>query len=777
MHNKQGSHLLTFCNAYSSLCWLCCILALLLQTNLSFALSTNLEAIDVVTLAGNKLQIQMRMNAPIEEPQVFQTDNPARIALDFANISNALGKKMVNVDQGAVSSIYLMAAGDRLRVVVNLLESVPYQTEVSGNLVLLTLSAKTARNSSMPVSRAPSAPVNNGQNAISRYLPQQGIANVDFRRGDKGEGRIILNLANPNTVINAKEVAGKIEVEFLNTVLPAGLAKNLDVTDFATPVKAVALQMRGPNTVVAVTPVNSNYEYSSLQADGNFIIEFRPLTPEEKVAQEKEKFAYVGEKLSLNFQDIEIRSVLQILADFTKLNVVAADNVQGKVTLQMNDVPWDQALDLILKSKGLSKRTNGSVILVAPTAEINKIEKDELDAKNVVEQLEPLKTEYIQINYAKAENFRLLISGMSTGGVDGCAISKAQMNMLNSSSGGGGAGAASMSGAMPGGAGMPGMGGMGGGSSAGGGGANGQDIYRLLSQRGTAVVDGRTNTLIIKDTSDKIVEIRKLIELLDKPVRQVMIESRIVLASNNLAKELGVRFGAAKAANVGGGQSFAMGGNATKGNVDGSLNVKDSLIDLGATGTAIASGFPPAALGMTLARGADYVLNLELSALQNAGEAEILSNPRVMTSDRCKAVITQGQQIPYQTFTVINGLTTPSVTFQQAILQLEVIPQITPSGSVIMNLSIKKDEALDANANPRINNREINTTVTVSDGETVVLGGVFENDLNKSEDSIPFLSDLPGVGSLFKHKINTDKKRELLIFVTPKIAVEGIAIQ
>lgn len=762
MSHKQGSHLHNNHIASPGGHWLYCIFVLLLQLNCSWANAASLQSVDAASLTGNKLQIQLSMDSEVQSPQVFQTDNPSRIALDFTGVKNGLNTKTININQGVVSNVYFMEAEGRLRVIVNLLASVPYDVTLKGNQVLLTLTAK-ADHASIPHAN----PAINNAPSIPRYLPPQGISNIDFRRGDKGEGRVIVRLASPNTLINAKEIAGKIEVEFINTTLPPSLSKNLDVSDFATPVKNVMLQMRGGNTVITITPVNGNYDYSSFQGNGEFTLEFRPLTQEEKVAQEKEKFPYVGEKLSLNFQDIEIRAVLQILADFTKLNVVAADNVQGRVTLQMNDVPWDQALDLILKSKGLSKRMNGSVILVAPTSDINKIEADELEAKKVVEQLEPLKTEYIQINYAKAENFRLLVTGLSTGGVDGCAISKAQTSLLSSS--GGGAGGAS--GANSGGA----SGNLNGSSSNSGNGQ--QDVYRLLSTRGSAVVDGRTNMLIIKDTAEKITEIRKLIELLDKPVRQVMIESRIVLASNNLAKELGVRFGASKAANAGGGKTFALGGNGTSGNVDGSLNVKDALVDLGATGAAVASGFPPAALGMTLARGADYVLNLELSALQNAGDAEILSNPRVMTSDRCKAVITQGQQIPYQTFTVINGVTTPSVTFKEAILQLEVIPQITPSGSVIMNLSIKKDEARDASANPRINNREINTTVTVSDGETIVLGGVFENDRNKSADSIPFLSDLPGIGPLFSHKIDTDQKRELLIFVTPKIAVEGLTPQ
>lgn len=776
MHFKQGFHLPLFCRALPRLRWLC-LLLLILQITPVNADNASLEAVDVVSLTGNKVQVQLQMSGEVTTPQVFQTDNPSRVALDFEGVNNGLHKKVINVNQGGVSSIYAMEAGNRLRVVANLLESLPYQTEVRGNRVLLTLSPK---GSTASPSAAPISSFTDYNKSVSRLLPKQDVSAIDFRRGDRGEGRIIIALANPNTVINSKEVGGKVEVEFLNTILPGSVSRNLDVSDFATPVSNVTVQMRGGSTVVTATPVNGNYEYSSFQSDGRFTMEFRPLTQEEKVALEKEKVTYVGEKLSLNFQDIDIRSVLQILADFTKLNVVAADNVQGKVTLQMNDVPWDQALDLILKSKGLSKRTNGSVILVAPTADINKIEAEELETKQIVEELEPLKTEYIQISYAKAENFRLLITGSSTGSIDGCAMPKSEANSAL-----GGGSSSSMSNSVsnssasmnPGQLNTGGLGdtGFGGRSRNNRGGNGAQDQYRLLSNRGSAVVDGRTNTLIIKDTADKIVEIRKLIDLLDKPVKQVMIEARIVLANNDFAKELGVRFGGGKVANVGSGKTFGLGGSGTRGNADGSVTINDKLVDFGATGTAIASNFPPAALGMTLARGADYVLNLELSALQNNGDAEILSNPRVMTSDRCKALITQGQQIPY--VTPQTAQTPPTVTFQDATLQLEVIPQITPSGSVIMNLKIKKDEAREGVSNPPINKREINTTVTVGDGETVVLGGVFENDKSKSSDSIPFLSDLPGIGPLFTHKTNIDKKRELLIFVTPKIAIENMAVQ
>lgn len=756
MNIKQGRHLLKQ-QGFGLLSQLLLSFALGLAYTTVQADTQSLQAVNVVTLSGDKLQIQLQMDGDAVLPQVFQTDNPARIAMDFTNLRNGLNKKSIPINAGGATNVMVMETDDKTRVIVNLLQATPFETTVKGNQVLLTLSAKMARPSNQPMTQAPMvAPT------VSRFLPQQGISTIDFKRGDKGEGRVIIGLANPNTVIDTKETGGKVVVNFLNTTLPVELAKNLDVGDFATPIKSLSMQKRGENTVLTVTPMNGNYEYSSFQADGNLTLEFRQLTAEEKITKEKEKFPYSGEKLSLNFQDIEIRSVLQILADFTKLNVIAADNVVGKITLQMNDVPWDQALDLILKSKGLSKRQNGDVILVAPTADINKMESEELEAKKVVEQLEILKTEYIQINYAKAENFRSLIMGSSTGSFDGCDISNTGKQNSSSSE------SQQYSESKLGQKGQEEKNVQ---SGQGGGQSRQPENYRLLSMRGTAVVDGRTNTLIVKDTGDKITEIRKLIELLDKPVRQVMIESRIAIASDNFARTLGVRFGAAKAAAIGGDNVFAVGGgnNGTRQNISGqNMTVNDTLVDLGA---AAISGTPPGALGMTLARGADYVLNLELSALQASGQGEILSNPRVMTSDRCKAVIKQGVQYPYSVAVPVQGGgVVYSVAFKDAFLKMDVTPQITPSGSITMNLNIAKDEVGDATANGvPINSKEVATTVTVNDGETVVLGGVFEGELNNLTNKIPFLADLPGIGFLFTNKSKVDKKRELLIFVTPKV--------
>ncbi|MCK5478393.1 MAG: type IV pilus secretin PilQ, partial [Methylococcales bacterium] len=505
---------------------------------------------------------------------------------------------------------------------------------------------------------------------VTQLLPEQTIKGIDFRRGPKGEGRLLIELSTPNTVVDVKEQGGKVIMNFLNTRLPEALVKSFDVTDFATPIQKIDAQPRGAGVNIAITPVDGNYDYSSYQSDRLLTVDFIPLTVAEKEALQKDKFPFSGNKLSLNFQDIEVRSVLQILADFTELNIIASDSVGGNVTLRLNDVPWDQALELILKSKGLSQRQTGNVVLVAPTAEITKIEQEELAAKKVVEQLAPLRTEYIQINYAKAEDFKTILYTRSarregTGNTQG-------RNRI-------------------------------------------EDEFRLISPRGTVIVDSRTNTLIVKDTAEQLKEIRDLIALLDVPVRQVLIESRIVIANTGFAQELGVKFGIAEQNSLGGDTDFGLTGTGVETSENSNI-----LADL--SGALAASG--PGALAVTLASGADYVLNLEINALQNDNEGELLSNPRVMTTDRVQASIKQGVQIPYQT----QSQDGPVTELVDAVLELDVTPQITPSRSVIMELNIKKDSPGAApvssglGAAIPINTREINTTVQVNDGETIVLG-------------------------------------------------------
>jgi type IV pilus assembly protein PilQ len=736
-----------------------------------------LSGIDFATQAGDKLQIEMEMTGAAITPKIFKTDNPARIALDFPGVKSALAKKMYPINQGAASSVYVVEAAGRVRVVVNLAEATPFETKVIGNKVLLTLiPAKAAAPVAIKPIVAKAAPSGvapvaaKAASAVAAALmPVQNISGFDFKRGDKGEGRILVSLANPNTIVNSKEQGGKVIISFLNTQLPESLAKRLDVSEFATPVKFIDTVSSDQQTTITVAMQNNLYDYSVFQADGLLTVEFRPLSTEEKDSLDRSRTKYSGDRLSLNFQEIEIRSVIAILAEFTGQNVVAGDDVTGTITLKLDDVPWDEALDFIMMTKDLGKYETGNVTLISPLDKIKDYKKKQQETDKVVEQLDPLVTEYIKINYAKAENFRNLLNGEDTGAFGACGVTDAASSGGSSSSSGSSstsaAGGASASSAV-------------GGAS---GSETSNDKFGLLSPRGSVVVDARTNTLIVHETAKRLDEIKKLIRKLDVPVRQVMIEARVVIADDSFTENLGVKFGAAKAAAIGGGKNFAVGGSGTRGNGnlapndDGTIGtLSDSLVDLGVAGL---TSTPPGALGMTLARGADYVLNLELQALQVEGRGEIVSNPRVMTMDRCKAVMMQGVQIPVTTAASANQPATTS--YIDAVLKLNATPQITPSGSVIMDLLITKDNANSTSnpvsGNPGIDKREIKTSVLVEDGETVVLGGVYEGAESYGKNKIPFFADLPGIGFLFTNSTENKTKKELLIFVTPKIMKDNVA--
>lgn len=719
--------------------------------NLAWASGLEIKKLNFAALSGDKVQLQLEMSGAALAPKVFQTDNPARIALDFAGVKSGLKQKNFPVNKGAASDVYVIEAGGRTRVVINLVESVPYETQIIGNKVLLTLKESNSTAdvaipvatteplpTQAPVAVAQEQPDDSGKGSVvARLLPQQMIRDIDFKRGAGGEGLLVVKLANPNTIVDAKEKGGKVVLKFLNTKLPKALNKRFDVSDFATPVQKIDAMSRGTNTEIVITTADGNYDYSSFQEKGTLIVDFRPMTEAEKEEEIKKKFPYIGDKLSLNFQDIDVRSVLQILADFTELNIVASDTVTGNVTLRLNDVPWDQALELILKANGLSKRESGNVVLVAPTEEITKLEEEELAAQKVVEQLEPLRTEYIQINYAKAEDIRAMLLGGTSASASAVANT--------------GTASATVAGVA---------------------------TSRLLSDRGIATVDVRTNRLIVKDTADRMEDIRELIELLDVPIRQVMIESRIVIASKDFAQDIGVRFGVAKGATVGSNKFAALGGRGQNVLTSNALNGEtpiveipdnNALVDLAAAGIG---ANPPFALGLTLARAADYVLNLELSALENENKGEIIANPRVMTSDRVTAYIKQGIQI--QLTTPGTGESPPTQELVDALLELNVTPQITPNGSVIMELKVKKDSP-DLGTGG-INKREVSTTVQVDNGETVVLGGVYEGESGRDIYKVPLFGDLPLIGFLFRKNFESENKRELLIFVTPKIIKQSLAM-
>ena len=740
-----------------------CVLLFLTYSTFVNADDLSLTGLNISAIAGDKLQIQLEMNGPATEPKIFHTDNPARIALDFSGVKNGLNKKVFPINQGAASNIYVAEAPGRVRVVINMLESMPFETKVVGNKLLLTLNRAQTFPTTPPkpadIHTKLPAGIKKTNSIVSSLIPEQNISGFDFKRGDKGEGRILVYLANPNTIVNSRQDGAKVIINLLNTSLPESLAKRLDVSEFATPLKYIDTSSLNRETTISVTMQNDLYDYSLFQSDGLLTIEFRPLTPEEKDALERTRVKYVGDRLSLNFQDIEIRSVIAILAEFTGQNIVAGDDVTGTITLKLDDVPWDEALDFIMMTKDLEKFESGNVILIAPVGKIKDYKKQQDETATVIEQLDPLVTEYIKINYARAENFKNLLNGLDTGQFGSCGVSGVKGTSGSSPSSGSSSaqsmqssnqaitqGAANQSGIN----------------------TSNNDAFKILSPRGSVVVDARTNTLIIRETAKRLEEAKNLIRKLDVPVRQVMIDSRIVIASNTFAKELGVRFGVAGSDTTFG--KIATSSSTINNPINGTAIADNALVDLAATN-------PYGALGMTLARGADYVLNLELSALQDQGKGEVVSNPRVMTTDRCTAKIKQGKQIPYTSGS--SPTTAANVQFVDALLELDVLPQITPSGSISMTLNITKDEEDQAqtrpNQQPPIIKRQVETTVQVMDGETVVLGGVFEGNLKNNNSEIPFLSDLPGIGFLFKRTLNKDEKQELLIFITPKIIKDNAA--
>ncbi len=744
MNIKQSG----FCMSYIKQRALSHIFALIIllfgQVSLAWAEDIALTSVNLNVLSGDNVQLSFEMTDSVKMPKVFHTDSPARIVLDFMGTKSALAQKKNVINSGGVSSFVAIEAAGRLRVVINLLKLVAYEVKVEGRRAIVTLrsSGKMARDSHKRLSEKTLT-------QFAALIPKQAINKIDFRRGKKGEGRLLISLSNPNTVVNTQEKAGKIELTFLNTRISNQYIKKMDVLDFATPVSMVEAKKVGSKVKILITPVDSNYAYTSFQSDGLLAVDIRPITTAEEEEKRREKFPYSGERLSLSFHDIEVRSVLQVLADFTDLNIIVNDSVTGKLTLRLNDVPWDQALDFILKAQGLAKRQAGNVILVAPTAEISKLEQEELDAKQVVERLEPLKTEYIQINYAKALNFRNILLGLSSLNTNGCAVTSSSNSLRGGGLQGGGQ-----------------QGGQGNFGNSGGSGANGrgQNNYTLLSDRGTALVDSRTNTLIVRDTAKHLEEIREMISLLDISVEQVLIEARIVIAESGFAQELGVKFGAAYTTG-----DFSVGGT-TGGatNPGGGGDVISPIL------SNLAVSNPYGALGMTLADGANYVLNLEITALQDDRKAEFVSNPKVLTSNRCKASIEQGVEIPFQTVSQ-NGT---QVEFKDAKILLEVTPQITPNGSVIMELKITKDSPGDITPGGlAINSREINTSVQIEDGETVVLGGVYEGDNVNIVNSVPWFKDLPLVGWMFRKTIKNEVKKELLIFITPKIVKDSMRMR
>lgn len=680
---------------------------------------TALKAIDFSALPGDRVQLTLSMSNAVAEPNSFVTENPARISMDFGGVVSDLGYKTKLIGVGPVHSVTALEAGKRTRLVINLTKPLGYSTEVTGDKVVVTIDISDKEKRAPAVQTAQSKQMVTATPAPAMEMAQPAdtdIRNIDFRRGQEGEGRVLVTLGDPTVPVDVREEAGLIVVEFYEASVDASQLQSLDVMDFATPISKVETRTRGNNVIMEITPLGE-YDFLAYQSNETFAVEVRSLSKEEKEALLKERMVYSGERLSLNFQDIEVRAVLQLLADFTELNLVTSDTVGGRITLRLKNVPWDQALDIILKSKGLSKRQVDNVIMVAPTEEIAAREQLELESQQKIEELAPLKSDFIQVNYAKADDLAILL--------------KSEEN-------------------------------------------------RLMSERGNVTVDSRTNTLLVQDTASKLNEIRRLLQKLDIPVRQVMIESRIVVANNDFAKDLGVRLATTyvgdkrnRWATVAGGLEGHISGTNTF--VGGIENAPDSEAEALMVNLPVTS--PSGAVNFLVGKLGHHLLQLELSAMQTEGRGEVISSPRVITSDQNQATIKQGVEIPYQEASS-SGATT--VSFKEAVLKLDVTPQITPDDRVRMDLAINKDSpdfSRSVLGVPPLDTRRIETTVLVDNGETVVLGGVFERTKTKDLEKIPFLGDLPYAGTLFRRTEKRDQNSELLIFVTPKILKETLRVR
>ena len=692
-------------------------LLLLVFSPLVGAQSLGLDGVEYTALSGDRVQVVFSLSGPAPTPVSFTVDNPARIALDFAGVNNRLERKSQAIGIGVARSLASAEAKGRTRVVLSLVEMVPYETRVEGNEVVLVLDGSgTGEGLSGSVAEAPAA----AAKPVAKAKPKprvRRVENIDFRRGEDGEGRVEVTLSDPSMPVDLGTEGDNVVLTLLDAGLPAELERRLDVVDFATPVQAVETTARG-NQVRVVVEASGAYDHFAYQSDNHYIIEVKNLSADAE-EEKKKKFGFVGDRLSLNFQDIEVRAVLQLIAEFTGFNVVVADTVSGSVTLRLNNVPWDQAMDIILQSKGLAMRQLGNVIMVAPAGDIASQERQELEAQNQNQALAPLRSEFIQVNYARASDIQ---------------------NLLRS------------------------------------------EGVSLLSERGNITVDERTNTLLVQDTAESIADIRRLVTRLDVAVRQVMIESRIVVADDSFSKDIGVRFGATKIT-----ESLADLTTFTGSSAGASSMTDSALENLSSTGSPYPIELPGQSdrynvnlpvtgagqFGLAIL-GVDFLLEMELQAMQNEGRGEVLSNPRVITGNNQTATISQGQTIQFLASTA-DGSSVQPINAQ---LSLSVTPQVTPDDHVLMELSITDDSADSVSPTVAItNNRAITTNVLVADGETLVLGGIYQESRRHGTTKVPVLGDLPGLGLLFRSKTNKNTKQELLVFVTPRILREGLTLR
>lgn len=701
-------------------------------------LANKIESVDFSTLPGGRVSIHVKTTLPLANPPAgFTLNNPSRIALDFPQVSSGLLKNNIQADQGSLKSITLAQGKERTRMVLNLSKNVGYSATVSGNEVNILLQSSEVAANTVVETKFSEQKLGDEQVIIN---------NVDFSRGKNGEGRIIVDLSDASAGINIKQKGKTIVVDFINTDVPANLQRRLNVTNFNTPVIYVDTMKQGKNGRMVIEP-KGNWEQSAYQADKKFIIDVRQVIDDPNKLVRGSKPGYAGEKLSLNFQNIEVRSILQVIADFTGLNIITSDTVTGNLTLRLKDVPWDQALEIIMQSKGLDKRKNGNVILVAPADELVAKEKIAFESQQQIDDVEPMRTEVFTLNYMKAEALKDILSDPK---------------------------------------------------------------QKILSKRGNAVLDSRTNTIFVQDTPKYLEQVQAIINKADVPVKQVMIESRLVIADDKYSKQLGARFGVSQVGLNNGKTRTAIGGqlNNNGGYYSRSSSggvVTDTLNGVAGTGALVQSGSAlqgtssgAVDIGGSLAGQdlmsnlpvannfgnfavslfhlpAGLLLNFELSAMESDQRGKIVSSPRVTTANQHKAKIASGTEIPYLQASS-SGAT--NVSFKEAVLSLEVTPQITPDDKIIMELYVKKDRVGQVfNGVPSIETQNIQTQVLVGNGETVVLGGIYEQIERDGVDKVPFFGDLPIMGNFFKRKTRQNDKSELLIFITPKIMDDSLGIR
>jgi type IV pilus assembly protein PilQ len=671
-----------------------------------------IETLDVSPQQGGKIVVRVGLQRPaMGVPSGFAVLNPPRVVLDLSSTTNSLGKTTQQVSDGDLRSINVVEAGERTRIVMNLNRQMSYDAKLDGNAVLVTLSPQYASNGSTA-----SAP------RFAEAIPtaqKHSIRDIDFRRGKGGEGQVVIDLSDTATGIDLRVQGKSIVIDMPDTALPKNLERRLNVTDFATPVQTITTTSHGGNTRVLIEP-KGLWEHSAYQTDNRLTVEVRQIVEDPNKLVQGGRQGYSGEKLSLNFQNVDVRAVLQVIADFTGLNIITSDTVTGNLTLRLKDVPWDQALDIILQAKGLDMRKNGSVVWIAPRDELATKEKLALESQQQIADLEPTRTESFQLNYQKGDNVIKILT---------------------------------------------------------------DDRQRLLSRRGSAVYDPRTNTVFVQDTASRLEEIRKLIAKIDVAVRQVMIEARIVEAIDTFARNLGVKLGyndlTGRGTQLGGGPTRGLVGGQlaatgyTSGQVSTPVATLDQSLSVNLPATAIA-GFNPAAFSLLLFNSAGTkFLNLELSALQADSKGKIISSPRVVTADQVEASIEQGTEIPYQQATA-SGAT--SVQFKKATLSLKVKPQITPDDNVIMTVDVHKDRVgVETRSGPSIDTKQVSTQVLVENGGTVVIGGIYEQEERSETRKVPALGDVPVIGFLFKQNQRKDDKTELLVFISPKIIKDTLA--